>query len=89
MYRVSTKTLLDFKYLWNQNLIEYFYKYGSADKLTADTLTADTLTADTLTADTLTADTLTADTLTADTLTQEIWCNVYATLATNFVRIFQ
>jgi len=65
------------------------FKGLTADTLTAYTLTADTLTAYTLTADTLTADTLTADTLTADTLNQVILCKIYATVATNFVRIFQ
>ena len=33
---MNTKTLLDFKYSQNQNLLEYFYKYGTADTLTQE-----------------------------------------------------
>jgi hypothetical protein len=33
IYRVTTETLFDFK---NQNSLEYFYKYGTADTLTQE-----------------------------------------------------
>ena len=36
IYRVNTKTLLDFKQLQNRNLLEYFYKYGTAGTLTQE-----------------------------------------------------